>query len=231
MPSSRLVAVTVASTVLTLLAACGSSSGSSSSSASSSSAPAQAQSVPAPAMPLTIAPTTLATTLNGNTVTLQLSATANTGTATFNGQVAETGNLSLTVLENGSPLVTEIATAYYLTNPYSPLGLGITVNGVSEVVTYPSTTPLPANLTVGSSGPLTTGTYYAANGTTVIGSLTETYSVTANNATSVKYTVYGTGTVNGSPVSETDIYTVSTSGTIALVEVDLLVNGQTLKFT
>jgi len=211
--------------VFLMLAACGDSGN------SDPSASTNLQSAPTPPQPMSVAPTTLTGTVSGDPVTLELSETPNTGTATFAGQVAETGDISLSVLEGNTPVVSQTVTGYYLTDPYTPLGLSLTVNGVSEQVRFSSINLPPATLTVGSSGPLTSGVYYAADGVTVIGSIMETYSVTANDPTSVKYSVTATGTVNGTPTSETDVYTVSASGSVALIEVDLLLNGQTVQFT
>jgi hypothetical protein len=191
--------------------------------------PTVIQSVRLPAYPFTIASTTLTGTVNGTALTLEFSAMANTGTATFHGQVAETGSLSLTVLEGNTPVVTSVSTAYYLTNPYSPLGLTVTANGVTEEVTFSSIDPPPSMLTVGSSGPLDTAMYYNTANVN-IGSITETYSVAANDGTSVKYSVYAAGTVNGTQDSETIVYTISNSGTVELIEIDLLVNGQAVTF-
>jgi hypothetical protein len=186
--------------------------------------------VPVPALPFSFPPTTLTGSLNGNAVTLQRSETPNTGTGTFNGQSAETASLSLTVLEGSTPLATNVGTAYYLTDPYTPLGVTMTVNGAAESLIYSSIAPLPSTLTVGASGPLASGTYYNSDDVS-IGSVTETYSVAANNATSVKYIVYADGTINGVETPETDTYTVSASGSVALVEIDLVLDGTTVTFT
>jgi hypothetical protein len=189
------------------------------------------QPVRSPALPINIASTTLTGTVNGAAVTVDFRETSNTGTATFDGQMAETGSVSLTVLEGPTPLLTSMATTYYLMNPYSLLGEVITVNGVTETALTTSSDPLPATLTVGETGSVSSVTYYAADGTTVIGSLTETYAVAANDAQSVKLSLYGAGTVNGVQSSQTEVYTVNSNGGVALVEIDILVNGQTLKFT
>ena len=98
----------------------------------------------------------------------------------FDGQEANSSTISLTITENGSPIVTEIETAYYLENPYQPLGLTLSYNGGQFDFLYNSTNPLPSTLTVGGSGPLGSGTYYVVNTNDAIGSLTETYSVTSN---------------------------------------------------
>jgi hypothetical protein len=206
------------------LTACGGGDGNGDSSSSTA-----IQSVRLPAYPFSIASTTLTSTDDGTAMTLQFSARANTGTATFNGVVAETGSLSLTVLEGSTPVVTSISTAYYLPDPYIPLGRTVTANGVSEEVTFSRIYPPPSTLTVGSNGTLDTALYYNAENVN-IGAITEQYSVTANDANSVKYTVFANGTVNGAQESDTFVYTISNSGTVDLIEIDLVVNGGWVSF-
>jgi len=148
----------------------------------------------------------------------------------FDGQEANTSTISLTITEHGSPIVTQIDTAYYLENPYQPLGLTVSSNGGQFDFLYNSIDPLPSTLTVGGSGPLGSGTYYVANTNDGIGSLTETYSVASNNASTVLLTTYATGTVNGQSISETINYAVNASGAFELQSVEILVNGTTLNF-
>ena len=137
----------------------------------------------------------------------------------------------MTITENGSPIVTEIDTAFYLENPYQPLGLAASYNGAQFDLLYNSTNPLPSTLTVGGSGPLGSGTYYVVNTNDSIGSLIETYSVASNDASTVLLTTYATGTVNGQSISETINYVVNASGAFELQSVQILVNGTTLNFT
>jgi hypothetical protein len=149
----------------------------------------------------------------------------------FDGQEANSSTISLTVTENGASIATEVDTAYYLENPYQPLGMTISANGGQFDFLYSSTVPLPATLTVGGSGPLGSGTYYVVNTNDAIGSLTETYSVASNDASTVLLTTYATGTVNGRSISETINYAVNASGAFELLSVEILVNGTTVNFT
>jgi hypothetical protein len=111
-----------------------------------------------------------------------------------------------------------------------PLGLSGTVGGTAYTFLFASTDPLPSTLTVGSSGPLGSGTYYVSGTNTAIGSLTETYSVTANGPSNLILTTNSSGTVNGLSVNETITYFVDSSGAVALDGVQLIVNGTELSF-
>ena len=194
----------------------------------SSATPQNLESAPAPAEPFNISSATLTASSGGNAYTAIYSQTPNNGTTMFAGQEANSSTISLTITKNGSPIVTEIDTAYYLENPYQPLGLTLSSNGGQFDFLYNSINPLPSTLTVGGSGPLGSGTYYVVNTNNGIGSLTETYSVTSNDASTVLLTTHATGTVNGQSISETINYVVSASGAVELDSVEILVNGTTL---
>ena len=187
------------------------------------------ESVPAPAEPFSIYPTTISASSGGNSYTGTYSETPNKGTTMFDGQVANSSRISLTVTENGSPIVTEIDTAYYLENPYQPLGLTLSYNGGQFDFLYNSTTPLPSTLTVGDAGPLGSGTYYVVNTNDAIGSLTETYSVTSTSNW-VLLNTYATGTINGQSISQMISYVVNGGYAAGVASVEILVNGTTLKF-
>jgi hypothetical protein len=75
----------------------------------------------------------------------------------FNGHNANTSVVALTVSKSGVVVVTSNSTEYYLSNPYSPLGISGTANGVAFTFLYTSYTPLPSTLSVGGSGPLSSG--------------------------------------------------------------------------
>jgi len=197
----------------------------------SSPTPQNLKSAPAPAEPFNIPSATLTASSGSNSYTAIYSETPNNGTTMFDGQEANSSTISLTITENGSPIVAEIDTAYYLENPYQPLGLTLSSNGGQFDFLYNSIDPLPSTLTVGGSGPLGSGTYYVANTNDGIGSLTETYSVASNSGSTVLLTTYATGTVNGQSISETINYAVNASGAFELQSVEILVNGTTLNFT
>ena len=188
------------------------------------------QSAQAPSQPMTTPSTTLtAMDSSGNTYTANYSSTAG-GMATFNGQNANILMIALTVSENGAVLATEDSTAYYLANPYSPLGLSGTTNGVAWTATITSYTPLPSMLTVGSSGPLDSATYTDGMGNN-IGSLTETYTVTADSSSALFLNIDAAGSINGVQETETLTYSLATNGTVqALVQAQITVNGTTLTF-
>jgi hypothetical protein len=217
----------VVTALLLALSACGGGG-------SSSDPPPQPnlKSARAPQQPYNIASTTLtATDGSGNTYTAIVSQTPNSGTVTFNGQMAYSSVLSLTVLQNGATVATDTTTYYYLENPCSPLGIAGSTSGSQWYVLFNSSTPLPTTLTVGDSGPLGSGNYYDATTNVEIGSLTATYSVTANDAASLLLNTYASGMINGIAVSETITYRVDASGNISLSSVQVTENGQTLTFS
>ena len=194
--------------------------------------PQNLQSEPAPAQPFNIYPTSLAASSGGNSYAGTYSETPNQGTTMFDGQEANSSTISLTITENGSPIVTEIETAYYLENPYQPLGLTLSYNGGQFDFLYNSTNPLPSTLAVGNSGPLGSGTYYVVNTNDAIGSLTETYAVASSplGGSSILLTTYATGTVNGQSISETISFVINGGEAMGVASAEILVNGTTLNF-
>lgn len=189
------------------------------------------EAAPAPQEPFNVPSITLTATSGLNSYTAIYSQTPNNGTTMFDGQAAYSSTISLTITENGSTIATEVSTAYYLESPYEPLGLSGTVSSTAYTFLFTSTDPYPSTLTVGSSGPLGSGTYYLSGTNDVVGSLTETYSVTSNNSSNaLLLTTYGSGTVNGSSVNETITYIVYSSGALALLSMQLTVNGAALTF-
>jgi hypothetical protein len=203
-----------------------------SSPAQSTPLPQSPQSEPAPAEPFTIASTTLSASSGGNSYAGTYSETPNNGTTLFDGQEAYSSTISLTITENGSPIVTEIDTVYYLENPYQPLGLTLSYNGAQFGFLYNSTDPLPSTLTVGASGPLGSGTYYGASTNDAIGSLTKTYAVQSSGlgGSSILLTTYATGTVNGRSIGETISYVVNGGAALGVASVEILVKGTALNF-
>jgi hypothetical protein len=197
---------------------------------SSAPAPQQnLQSARAPSQPMATPSTTLTATDSGNTYTVTYSSTPG-GMAMFNGQNANTVMIGLTISENGAVLATENSTAYYLANPYSPLGVSGTTSGTAWTATITGYTPLPSTLTVGASGPLDSATYTDGMGNN-IGALTETYTVTADSPDALFLNIDAAGTINGVQETETLIYSVASDGTVqGLVQAQITVNGTTLSF-
>jgi hypothetical protein len=147
----------------------------------------------------------------------------------FNGQMADTSVYTL-IVSYGTVVSTENTTAYYLTNPYAPLGFSGETNGVAWTAAVTSFTPFPATLTVGTSGPLLSANYQDSLGN-VIGDLTETYTVTgADGPTSVFLSINSAGTLNGAPADSRLIFSVSSAGAIVLAEAKINVNGANLDF-
>ena len=188
------------------------------------------QSARAPAEPMSISSTTLtATDSSGNNWSVTYSSTPG-GMAMFNGQNADTSMIALTISENGAVVATEDSTAYYLASPYSPLGLSGTTSGTAWTAVISGYTPLPSTLTVGGSGALLSATYYDGMNNTM-GSLTETYTVTANSPTALFLNIDAAGSINGVQETETLTYSIASDGTVgALVQAQITVNGTTLTF-
>jgi hypothetical protein len=217
-----------------LSSGCGSDGGGAAGAASAMSSPPPPnptpQSVPAPPEPFTIYSTSLGVTSGGNSYGGTYSETPNEGTTMFAGHEANSSTISLTITENGVPIVTEIETTYYLENPYQPLGLTLSYNGAEFDFLYNSTDPLPSTLTVGGSGPLGSGTYYVVHTNQAIGSLTETYSVTSDSNGFIMLNTFATGTVNGQSISQTISYVVNAGFAAGVASVKTVVNGTTLNF-
>jgi len=150
--------------------------------------------------------------------------------ATFNGHNANTSVVALTVAQNGPVILTEASTEYYLSNPYAPLGITGTTNGVPWTFLITSYTPLPSTLAVGESGPYSSGTYYDAAGA-AIGSLTQTYTVTAAGPTVLSLNINAAGSLNGVSKAETISYSIAASGAATFNYLQLTVNGMALTFT
>jgi hypothetical protein len=170
--------------------------------------------------------------------TLQFSSVPNAGTTMFNGMgpaysVVET----VTVDSNGMPVGGGTTTLYFLANPYVPLGAASTAGTPYGVVS--ATTPVPAMLNVGASGPVDTETlYHDASMTTMDATVTVTYTVTANDSTTLLFCldsstsdVTAQGMADGlQAASESDCYTVDAAGNAALDSITVTVNGMPLKF-
>jgi len=229
--------VTFSGLLLIVLTACGGGGGGGgngmqSSPAQSNPMPQNLQSEPAPAQPFYIYQTSLTARSGGNSYTGTYSETPNQGTTMFDGQEANSSTISLTITENGSPIVTEIDTVYYLENPYQPLGLTLSYNGGQFDFLYNGSDPLPSTLTVGGSGPLGSGTYFVANTNDAIGSLTETYAVASSplGGSSILLTTYATGTVNGQSISEAIGYVINGGQAMGVASADIQLNGTTVHF-
>jgi hypothetical protein len=184
--------------------------------------------------------TWLNATDSGSTYSLVVLDKPNSGTTSFDGSgPAYSTDVTVTVAKTGDMYVANlVSTNYFLLDPYVPLGKSYGNAGTPyAIVNSPS--PLPATLTVGASGPLATAfIYHDATKATLDGDLTTTYSVKANNASTVLFCINSVvsgvtsqGTADGlSDGTETDCYSVSATGTVNLVAVTMTVNGVTLNF-
>ncbi len=179
-----------------------------------------------------------ATDTAGNSYSLQVTSTPSAGTTAFNGVAPAYRTLeSVTVSKNGMPAASNTSTSYYLLNPYVPLGK-IYGSGSPYAVVI-SSTPFPATLNVGSSGPVEDVSYYHDSKQAVLDAdETGTFSVRANDYVTllmclnfVIADVTTQGTADGlAGGTETDCYGVQASGYATLVSIALMVNGVTLNF-
>ena len=239
----RVRAVPAAAVVLLAAAGCG-GGGSSSSGTTPPPPPANLQSAPGVAA-LTAylqAPhqnTLTATDSAGNSYVVQLTTTPNPGTTTFNGVANASSEVdALSLSKNGVPVASSSVTRYYVLSPYQPLGTAATSgSGTVGIDSAPGT--IPATLTVGSSGPISTVTvYHDATLATVDAHETVTYTVTANNTKTLILCVNSNttdvtaqGTADGLAVhSEADCYTDDAAGSVVLDHIVLTISGVTLTF-
>jgi hypothetical protein len=172
----------------------------------------------------------LTASANGNTYSLTYSVTTNSVTNMFDGQMAQSSVISVTLAENGTTLPTQTTTAWYLTNPYMPLGLSGTANGTAFDLIFNSIDPLPATLMVGQSGPLASGTFYAPGTNVALGTLTMTYAVEANTASTLLLKISSSATLSGYPLPEVIAYAVDASGHTSLSSIQITLNGLPLTF-
>jgi hypothetical protein len=173
-----------------------------------------------------------------NNYTLQIDQVANSGTTTFNGSSpAYSATATVSLSQNGTQIATSVDTSYFLLNPVVPLGKVSSTGSPYALVT--SSTPLPMTLTVGTSGSFDNVTYYHDATRAVIDAYeVATYTVTANNATSILYciqSVISKTTAQGSTdgladATEIDCYTITAAGMATLVSVSASVGSSTLKF-
>lgn len=168
----------------------------------------------------------------GNKYQVQLSWVPNAGTTTFNGTAnAHSTVRAVSVFVNGALNSNDISTEYFLLNPYVPIGAQHT-SGTTDISA--NIQPVPATITVGQSGPIDTVTvYHNATLITVDALETNTFSVLANNPTtllfcqnSVLSNVTAQGTADGFVAdTESDCYAVDASGNANIARIILSLNG------
>jgi hypothetical protein len=228
---------TITAFALAMLSACGGGGG------GGTPPPANLSSAPGEAALAAYLQTSHQTTLtasdtSGNSYTLQISSQPNSGTTTFNGAAPAYSTVdTLTLSKNGVVAASNISTGYYLLNPYVPLGTTDSTGTPYQLVT--SSTPLPATLNVGNSGPVDNlNIYHDSTMASLDAESAGTYSVEPNNSTTllmclnfVISNVTAQGTADGlADTTETDCYSVDASGKGALFSIAISVNGVTLNF-
>ncbi len=174
----------------------------------------------------------------GHDYNLQVFNTPSAATTTFNGAgPAYSTTLTQLISEKGQPLGGSTFVAYYLLNPYVPLGR--VASGGSPYAVVSSSTPLANMVTVGDSGSVDNLTYYHdSTMATVDANETVAYSVMANNSTTVLVCMNSTiadvtaqgatdGMANG---TTSDCYSVDSAGNAALVSHTMMFAGMMLTF-
>jgi hypothetical protein len=171
---------------------------------------------------------------------LDVASSPNPGATTFNGSApayGTGGKIAVMAANDPTPLASSAATAYYLTNPYAPLGnVSSTGSPYGVVATF---VPFPATVTVGMSGTVDDLTYYHdSKMSTIDAEQTVDYTISAKdsaslllclNSTFSNVTAQGTadGLANG---TQTDCYSVDAAGHAALYSSTRMVNGAMLTF-
>jgi hypothetical protein len=180
----------------------------------------------------------LSTSYGGNSYTVQIYSSPNSGTTTFNGQAPAYSTVdTVNFYQNGALLGNSVSTSYFFLHPYVPLGsVGIAGSPYSVVTSW---TPFPVTVTVGSSGPGADLTYYHNSTRYVLDAYeANSYAVSANNSASLilclnsstsNTTAQGTSDGLGDG-TESDCYTVDASGHAVLAYITVVVNGVTLTF-
>lgn len=177
---------------------------------------------------------------SGHLYSLDVSSAPDPGTTKFNGSAPSYSTVkSLTVTEANAtaPLASSVTTAYYLMNPYVPLGSASNTGSPYAVVT--NYLPFPTMLRVGMSGTVDSLTYYHdSTMSTIDADKAVEYSVMVNNSATLLLCLSDTvsnvtaqGTLDRiASGAETDCYTVNSAGYAALSSITLTVNGTTLTF-
>lgn len=144
------------------------------------------------------------------------------------GQSANTGTSSATLSENGTVISNDIQTDYFLLGPFKPLG-NVDTNG--NVYVDSNQSALPDNATIGENGAFATATVYSDSTlTTVIGSLTETWTLSAGTGSDAIGCLDSVGAVNGGSESQSTCYTLDANSNIIGLTISLDVNGTILNF-
>ena len=170
----------------------------------------------------------LMATSGANTYSLQISSVPGSSAA-FDGITADTATSTVTFFTNGTLTSTDISTLFYLTSPYESIG-GIDATS-GEVAVYSGQRVLPIAAKVGDSGTADTQTVYTDSSlTTVIGTITDTWTLSAGTGNDAILCLDSKGTNASGPFTETDCYTIDPAGDALALIITLTESGQTLVF-
>jgi hypothetical protein len=177
---------------------------------------------------------------SGHSYSLDVNSAPSSGTTKFNGSApaySTVNDRTVTESHAAAAVASRVTTAYYLMDPYVPLGSASSSGSPYAVVT--NYLPFPTILRVGTSGMVDNLTYYHdSTMSTMDANETVEYAIRANDSATLflclsdtvsNVTAHGTadGLANG---AETDCYTVDAQGHAALSSITLTVNGTTLGF-
>ena len=170
---------------------------------------------------------TLHATAGGNSYVLRLQFVPG-GMATFKGVAVLSYSLPENLSENGTVIDTSDQTDYYLGGPFTQAGA---LFSTGQVIVDDNQKLLPALAKPGQSGSLDTQTYYSdISFTSVIGTGTRTWKLTALTASTAQFCIYDTDDLGGSPETEVDCETLDTSGNVLALQITTNVNGTLLTF-
>ena len=174
----------------------------------------------------------------GDQYTLAVEVAPNAGSTSFRDQTSVYSSVVTASLEkNGAALSSTSSTVYYRLRPFGLLGKLVGKGTPYGVVK--SFYALPATAPVGSTGPFNLmGFYHDSDMATVDAIQSSTYSVSANDASSVLLCL-NTAFTNVTPKgnedgiaagAQTDCYRIDASGKAALASVEMTVGGEVLTF-
>lgn len=179
---------------------------------------------------------TLKASAGGNSLSLQVTYTPNSGTTMFEGQTVDSASNLINLYQNGSLVGSNNGqTDYFKVSPYADVG-SIAANGTQYAVVTSFTT-MPATINVGQSGSVESETiYHDSTKAATDATATTTYSVNADTPSTLQYCATIVLTANsGNPDglvsgTEVDCYRVDASGNATLYSVTISVNGANVTF-
>jgi hypothetical protein len=144
----------------------------------------------------------------------------NMGGTTFEGAPVTGESIKRNVTKNGAPFFSSDQTDYYRTSPSFRIdGRSIPGAAASYFVSSPTDyTKLPVTGKPGDSGPFYNATIYdSAAKTVTVGTSAQTWNITADSDTTVRFCIHTVITIGNSATSQDDCYKIDTAGEIPSV--------------